>query len=667
MKLVSTNKFGRFVEVYTHEDPPPSIYKIAPNKSPYVIFVLESDKRNQQLLDSVPFMSRVAMPKYYDNKCALVISGRRKVVAAINEYLSLGHHSDPVNEPVKQKLIMLRNEIVKQISIPPRSKYIEKFVDESNPIGKVAKSAHAVKRVKKQSNPHGSTSFFKPNQYQKSISEIEAFNAICYRLLLNDRAAKVKSVHGDAGQRVGQVSKEVKNFSSLHDYFRAHSNNFPPQTSLVTAGYGRALAASYCEEENDLHGGNIAYDEIEQTVSRIDYDQSTWPLTSKYIGRDPNVYDTKTKCKPAESFPVTKDDIVNFPHLADAKPYNWPDRSDSKKIDLTGIENNERFKRDKYFIFLKRILISERVYQNAANATIGNENTRRKFVAHKVKRTNELKATLLQVPEFRSIVLNDPSMFSEIVKEFETYNTFYKKERDSALKVDIDDVKKSMNQLMKECKTIEEDIKKITFSAFTDFYHPEYDCQYRLPIKLFGDYKVPEFNAMNLRERTIWLIKTKLDHKGIFTSYQQAEELFNNVYGVWDKEVDKKEVMESSARKCIDKIIVELTKLDKKVGLLGGETVKFGSVSLTLPAGAASMLKYYKSNLELLNSNPTEILDTLTAMAANSAKHQNHWFFSKRLPETNDFYKWASAIVKPRPFLAPLVSVPANPVNIAMY
>jgi hypothetical protein len=282
---------------------------------------------------------------------------------------------------------------------------------------------------------------------KRSISVIEPFNAICYQLLLgHERHPDVRAVFDENNQRYGVVSKKLEGFQSFHDRF-LKNGEIPRQVDLLQYQAVHILVAAYTEKENDLHGGNwgdVPDGNGGRRYIKIDDDQSTYSLTSRYLGIGPQSTLFR-KVAAANAFPVTANDIREFPILSDASPRCSPDRSDSGLINFNNIKNNEQFIKDKFYMFLKRIVIPDDVYYNSAAATIPSLSKRNAYANDKCERTRELHNVLVNMPEFQNYLINHQDVIEQIIDEFKTYNQHYPKQKHASLRVDLDQVKMNFN------------------------------------------------------------------------------------------------------------------------------------------------------------------------------------------------------------------------------
>jgi hypothetical protein len=261
-----------------------------------------------------------------------------------------------------------------------------------------SESTHQTSVVKEKDSPAGSKKRYiqKSNPSLRSISEIEAFNAACYGLLIDDRHPNVSAVHGESGERLGIVSEVIPGFVNLLDYVKA--NGKLTEQDITHSEMMKVWTAAYIEEEFDLHPRNYGFNELGFCV-KIDDDRSTWRLTAKYMGAHPEkemkVHEHPSyKTQPVHAFKVTSQEISSLPLLQKSDPFHWVDKQKQDRLFLnikwSELAKLKSIQNDKFYVFLRRILIPDEVYEALGKAHIGSENTRQKFVSHKQEKTQEL-------------------------------------------------------------------------------------------------------------------------------------------------------------------------------------------------------------------------------------------------------------------------------------
>lgn len=645
MKIYSKQEAG-FQEVYTHEDVlPENIEK--PEKKPFIILTLPDDFCNiDYLIQNFPLFKKLGYFEVKDQKQILTITSKRKVGIVINAILSSPDYNHKENNELFYSLTLLQQELTKTAKTyhPPhkskeRAQYHsvpDEIIRETN----APKPSHHTEKVKKVDK--STIEILKTEESGRRVTEIEAFNGMCYRLLLNDRTPRVRSVHDNQGNRVGVISRAIDNFQSLHDYYLNQKKQIgylrsPPQMNLVKSGIGRILGAAYTEEENDLHGGNIGYDPINLISYKIDHDQATWPITSKYQNKNPNkpLYKDNERAygiKPKDAFPITQRDITNFPHLRDAKPRNFPDETDSGILNLPGIEDNPDFIKDVFSVFLKRALFNEQIYRAIANETIENPKLREELVAHKTRRSELLKEELVKNKKFLNFLIENPDLKNQIIGEFREYNADYNE--DSPLRLDLEDLGNKFDILVEQ--TSEQiEVSEMAVELFETYYRPDQDVN-------AYEYQTAATDS-SLRKQ-----ETKRHLKSVFhVNDNEAEFIFNKLKRTWlSNPINfKATIIERNAENALAKILADLIRLDGKVGVFGGEIRKLNKEDeIKIPKGAAAIFDLYKKHQRGELPSAVETLEAIIAQAAIANAYQGHTLFNRRQLETSDFYNNIVAI-----------------------
>ncbi|MCE0723233.1 MULTISPECIES: hypothetical protein [Legionella] len=645
MKIYSKIDYLGFQEVYTHGDVlPKDIEK--PEKEPFIILTLPADTSNiSYLIQNFPLFKKLGYCEVRDQTQILTITSKRKVGIVINALLSSPDYNHSQNGALLERLGLLQQELAKTTKIyNPPHKSKERAQYHSAPIEIIRetdapKPSHSAEKVKKVDKLP--IEILKTEESGRRITEIEAFNGMCYRLLLNDRTPRVRSVHDNQGNRVGVISREIDNFQSLHDYYLKQKKlmgnlRSPRQIDLVKSGIGRILGAAYTEEENDLHGGNIGYDPINLISYKIDHDQATWPITSKYKNINPNkpLYKGNERAygiKPRDAFPITQRDITNFPHLRDAKPRNFPDETDSGILDLGGIEDNPDFIKDVFSVFLKRALFNEKIYRAIANETIGNPKLREELVAHKTRRSELLKAELIKNKKFLKFLIENPDLKKQIIDEFREYNANYRE--NSPLRLDLEDLGNKFDILVEQ--TSEQINVPESVELFKRYYIPDQDVN-------AYEYKTALRDSSLRKEETKSHLKS-----GLHVNEAEAEFIFNKLKRIWlsDPINSPENIIERNAEKTLANILADIIRLDGKIGIFGGETRRLDNDhEITISRGAAAIFDLYQKHQNGELPTAVETLEVIIGQAAIANAYQGHTWFNRRQPETSDFYNKIVAI-----------------------
>lgn len=427
-----------------------------PKKLPYIKFVIPHpvSKETKKAIDQSG-IKPLGIREYSKDYNSITITSTRKVIKAINIFLDLEKNNIAGNEELFSTLKKYRGECIaihlkKPAKKPPfRSKKINKFKLQKRQVSiEGLNQTEVIRHINSQK-----TYIHKLNTTGRTISEIEAFNGYCYKLLLGDRHPNVKTTHDTLGHRIGMISEEISGFVSLQNYYK--KNGALNKNELIDAEIVKVWVAAYVEEETDLHPHNYGINEDGFFV-KIDDDRSTWPLVCKYKGINPEKGSNLNRyysTPPVSDFDITTLDIREFPFLIDATPYHWVDKESHEEVfednTLDELYKDPQFIADKFFMFLKRILIPNEAYA-AIGLTIASEKMRQKFVDHKCKKTKELENKLISMDEFQEYIINHPDAIQKIISEFTEYNASYK-EKHAFMRINLEKVKEQFINIQKTC------------------------------------------------------------------------------------------------------------------------------------------------------------------------------------------------------------------------
>ncbi len=477
--------------------------------SPFFKLVLHRPtKRSKETLENLIYrFKKFGNILTVENEVTVEVSGRKNVIGALELFMdTLEKQDTPAydaqqNATLLKKIETLKNKLIEQqkhqlakiqeeaalhpIFHPVKSKKSSLYKDTQENAAKndMLQPTHFTTIATRETVTGVNTYVLKHEHTDAESTELEAFNSRCLRLLLGKRVKKVSSNYDpEDHQLTGSSATFIPEFNPLQRHFAENQFTTPPIEPLIKAEIGKIWAAAYCEEENDLHGGNYGFGFKEKVMVYMDMGQATFPISATYAGFDPQVKDEKLPAAPIDAFPVTERDILNFPKLTDAKPNHWPDRSDRAKDD----KHQERaiFKVEdyihrpeiidqKYYIFLKRILFDKSEYESLAKLTISNEEMRENVAAHKNNKTAELKNVLSKIPEFTQFIVKNPGASKQIIEELNEYNKMdFASIKYSSHRVDIKKIKKKFDDIL--------DYSSMHQSAFN---------LYQKTKSMFNDYK----------------------------------------------------------------------------------------------------------------------------------------------------------------------------------
>lgn len=320
-------------------------------------------------------------------------------------------------------------------------------------------SVHETKLVQRMSSSNHLHHYVYKNN-TKIEAEIEAFNALCFEVLLGEHTAKVKLVHDNKKKIIGTVSELIPDYYSFAHYFDEHDNQLPDIAELLESEFCRLWVAVYTETENDFHLDNYGYGKNSKNESicvKLDHGNASWPVLAKHekshllaeYGNDRTANLHRADIR--DKFAISIRDIVTFPLIKDAHPYHCISNTEAT-LKFQDLKDHPGFLAQKYFTFLKRILLDVSLFEAFATATISNSHIRKDLVAHKEVRTRELAKTLIQIPGFRKYILENPEVIDNIVAEFEHYNLTHTHKKNRSLDVDIDKVRERYAALQKQCE-----------------------------------------------------------------------------------------------------------------------------------------------------------------------------------------------------------------------
>ena len=268
----------------------------------------------------------------------------------------------------------------------------------------------------------------KYHQTDRTSSEIESFNAWCYKLLLDDRHPVNISVINKNLKRIGVASQLEQGYQSIGKLIETQNLRLTNDLILKSEMI-KVWAAAYCENETDLTLYNYGFNNSGM-IMKIDDDRSSWPLTSKYFGVDPSYgqpFDNYYSHPPGEDFPVTEGDIAALPVVKDMKPERWIDNIPEifQNVNWQQLYKQEKFSNDKFYIFLKRILCDREVYDLIAGGVISSANSQSKHAKDKADKSQTLQAVLLNMPEFQQYIVKYPAVIISVMNDFAKFNKLF--------------------------------------------------------------------------------------------------------------------------------------------------------------------------------------------------------------------------------------------------
>lgn len=218
------DRLANTVKIYTADHPPPggSIpNESIPKKKPYIIlnFLVTPDntsllalfKEDINALISLGFW--IKQPCQINNSnCYITITGNRKVIKALTLCTTkLGLFIDEPTLTCAKQYIKKCEAYIPQ-KPPSKSKHINNFAIQQYSLPKSFNDTYLMLHKNKKY-------IYKKNKNGRSISELELFNIMCYRLLLNKRHPKGIGIHGTEGERQGIAVEKIPKLKTIWEYY----------------------------------------------------------------------------------------------------------------------------------------------------------------------------------------------------------------------------------------------------------------------------------------------------------------------------------------------------------------------------------------------------------------------------------------------------------------
>lgn len=435
---------------------------------PFLAFEIPSNEKNKSYVESIreAYTALGHATITQDLDCIKIkVEGLSAIQLAVSIFLKDADYLHSSNDVCKEALKVFIGELQEK----KKNKKIEKsnasvqmvrgIQEEEHAKGK---QSHKVLKMSKDDE----TYFLKIDERGK-ITEIEALAAAYYRLFMGwERAPETYSVVDDQGQRVGVISKAIEFTSAKEKYFSTKYGlsmkySEEEEKELADCGLAEMLVASYLLEEVDLHPGNYGLNK-EGKLIRIDFDLSFWPFTAKYnkginklLEQLSNPVNNEVVDILKEPFTINRYNIIHFPDLKEAKNIE-PIESDYKWLGRS-LKNNSTFIHEKWKYFLKSILLNKQsIIDDIASTYLGSENAQAKYAAHLNARLTALRNELVHMPEFVFYLEQNPKVISELIAEFQEYNTHAK---EAKLEVDINGINEALQNLLSDMKIFQESME----------------------------------------------------------------------------------------------------------------------------------------------------------------------------------------------------------------
>lgn len=351
-----------------------------------------------------------------------------------------------------------KNLLVKK-SIPSKGKRMEDY-EIKETFNDTQANAHKLKFTKKV-NPkeHKANKVYLFKEYNGNpVSELEAFESMCYRFELGERTPKVRPLYDKNNTRLGTVVSFYPNLKTMEE-FEAEQKRTIKYEDILSGQYADVWFASYNNQESDLHDRNygmIADDNSgkgEKKSVRYDLDRSNFLVSAAYT----DITEDQLK-EISKRYKYSSDEIREFPTLSTTTPHYWPGQyapkdkwiKPAKKNLFWSLHTKKDFNDQKFFAALRRILIPDAQFIAAAEATISSKKLREKAIQQKLKNTRDLTEILVDMSEFASYLKRNPHVIDDIIKGFENTNKDYKNNEYSNLRIDVSAVTKKFSEIQQK-------------------------------------------------------------------------------------------------------------------------------------------------------------------------------------------------------------------------
>lgn len=186
-----------------------------------------------------------------------------------------------------------------------------------------------------------------------------------------------------------------------------------------------------CQDE-DGHSNNVGIDG-EDTCANIDTDRFFWPLLGQNFGYEPEddyIFDRKQSGVPlAESMMISAENIVNLTspfleHQEGIKPRNMLNSPNEHVfINVANLDEEDEFKRRKYAVLLKFLLLDRQFFIEIAQRFISQPQWQRAFVDYLTAHQQNVARVSLPIDEFRQFAFENPELYQRVKREMTAFNT----------------------------------------------------------------------------------------------------------------------------------------------------------------------------------------------------------------------------------------------------
>lgn len=284
------------------------------------------------------------------------------------------------------------------------------------------------------------------------VPEYAAMGADLGRLLAPAIYPKVRVVTRATpdGSRLnaGMVSRLVDDFADFNQ-INSYTADFPRLLqNLNKKQVAAILINSFFCAENDLRNGNWGRDK-HGNVIRIDFDMTFFDYTCWYKDDEKDRHeDIRSLTNWPQmiynrqvAFPITCDDIDNFPIIHDAKPANWPNQGvgfntnhDWNKYFLR-LQQDPEFKKLKWLYFTKIICLSDTQLIEIVQDHTHRPEQSAAMIDYLTQRREDLKKQLLSSREYQEYINKfSTEQLAELMLELAESNKIYQNKATGELK-----------------------------------------------------------------------------------------------------------------------------------------------------------------------------------------------------------------------------------------
>lgn len=429
-----------------------------------------------------------------NNNPVYTVTGNKQVGEALTALLDFAA-TYPVKDGVIQELKLRLQHIyemscLKNKKIPDTVKRSNKFtllnkIENPRSIRDTAKvTSHSKKTNRKKVS-------FSVSRYG-DINDLTSFNSEIFALLVgSDHVGKARTVINEYGIRDRTVSKALPGFKTLHE-LKAAFTPLDFLKNLIEYGLGKMEAANHVFAEMDGHWKNIGIKKGKKgrpVLARVDFDQMLWPITSEYHAESREVAHKR--------FPVEEADMSDLPDYVASTPYNglrkeilrkYPTNEDFERLDY--VKDHPQFISDKWYTYLKYLLISDDMYQARAEYCNLSDKLKADTLECLKERREKFRKELLENSEFAHYVLENQKVIQQIADEFRDENTLYSRNnKKQSLTINIDTVAKDYHDLIKDAVFTVAD-SKVYPQNYNDFWKADQNCVTSI-ITMLDDYANP--------------------------------------------------------------------------------------------------------------------------------------------------------------------------------